>query len=94
MLLIERFVSPMYKRTTNCLTLNETRREMFGKDGKDLITTPLPSGALIDYVRRASCRAGHMWSQASNLSQLLPYLENWGWSQLPEVSVAIKKILT
>ena len=43
--LIERFTCLMYKRTTNAVSVNEARREMFVKDNRDLETIPPTSAA-------------------------------------------------
>ena len=44
--IIELFIALMYKRTITAITVYETRREMFMKDGRDLETIPPTSAAL------------------------------------------------
>ena len=59
--LIERFTYVMYKRTTNCLTVDETRREMFVEDGNDLSSIPPTSSALREHTKRVAYVAGRVW---------------------------------
>ena len=48
--MIERFTALMYKRTTNATSVDEVRREMFVKDGRDLETIPPTSAALLQHI--------------------------------------------
>jgi len=101
---IERFVALMYKRTTNCLTVNEARRELFVKDGRDLNYIPPTAAALFQHVLRASFVAGHVWHQSLVSRPVLPKLEDWGWklnngmpvphwTELPEASSVVRELV-
>ena len=83
--LIERFVAVIYKLTTNCLTVNEARREMFVKDGRDLDSIPPTAAALFQHVLRASFIAGHVWHQSLVPMPVLPNLDDWGWKWNNEI---------
>ena len=56
--IIERFTALMYKRTTSTITMEEVRREIFVKDGRDLETIPSTSPALLERTFRAAYIAG------------------------------------
>ena len=62
--MIERFVALMYKRSPNCDKVNELRREMFVKDGRDIETIPPTTAALKEHVSRAVFIAGYTWFQS------------------------------
>ena len=51
--IIELFVSLMYNWTTNCRKVNETKTEMFTKNGWDLDVIRPISDPLVEHVRRA-----------------------------------------
>ena len=57
--MIERFVAVIYKQTTNCLSVNEARGDMFVKDGKDLENIPPTVTVLFQHILWASFIAGH-----------------------------------
>ena len=56
---IERFTALMYKRTNNAITVDEARREIFVKDGRD-VETIRPTFAAF----RSAYIAGHVWNNA------------------------------
>ena len=48
--MIERYVALMYKRTTTSLSVNEARREMFVKDGRNPENMPPTVAALFQHA--------------------------------------------
>ena len=48
----------MYKRTTNTISVDEVRRELFVKNGRDLEAIPRMSAALLQHTLCASDVAG------------------------------------
>ena len=95
----------MYKRTTNAITVDEARREMFVKDGRDLETIPPISAALLQHTVRAAYIAVHVWNNALVSSPDLPQPNEWGWirtgddgykplwTKLPEASKVIRQLV-
>ena len=102
--MVERYVALMYKRTTNCDKVNEIRREMFVKDGRDIETIPPTSAALIEHVKRAVFIAAYVWFQSLVACPELPSPEEYGWklvdglytphwTELTEASLAVRELI-
>ena len=100
---IERFTVLLYSRTSNALTTDEARRELFCL-GRSVDKIPPTSAALFKHVLRASYIAGYYWSQALVASQNLPSPEDWGWkdetgafipvwTHLPEATAALRDLI-
>ena len=94
----------MYKRTTNAITVEKPRREMFLKDGRDLETIPPTSSGLLEHIFRAAYIAGHVWNNALVSSPDLPQPNEWDWirtgdgykqlwTKLPEASKVIRQLV-
>ena len=77
--MIERYTSLIYKRTTNCCKVNDTRRELFVKEGRDIEMIPPTQAALIEHAKRAAYVAGYVWGQALERYPVIPPAEEWGW---------------
>ena len=101
--IIERFTVLMYNRTSNCLTTNECRKDLFCK-GRSIDSIPPTSAALLKHVLRSSYIAGYIWEQSIIANQVLPDPEDWGWknidgsfiphwSDLPDVTLASKQLI-
>ena len=102
--MIEKFVCLMYKPTTSCESVDDLRRELFTKEGRDLESIPPTSAALFQHTLRAAFVAGHIWRQSLVPVPTYPPVEEWGWkitdkvptplwSTLPEASSAIKELI-
>ena len=76
--IIERFTVLLYNKTSNCLTTNECRKELFCK-GRSIDSIPPTSAALLKHVLRSSFIAGYVWDQSIIANQVLPDPEEWGW---------------
>ena len=75
---IDRFTVLLYSRTSNCLTTNECRRELFCQ-GRSIDNTPTTTtAALWKHTFRSCYVAGHVWAQSMFKDQILPNPENWG----------------
>ena len=63
MIQLERFVVLMYDRTSECLEVNEARKQLFIQKSRTLETIPPTKAALEQHIKRASYQA-RCWSQA------------------------------
>ena len=81
---LERFVVLMYDKTSNCLDVNNCRRNLFVKKGRAMDALPPTSAALLQHSFRAAYQAGHVWRQSLIAQQQLPPPENWGWKKAGE----------
>ena len=61
--LIERYTSLIYKRTTYCFKVNDTRRELFVKEGRDIGIIPPTQASLMEHVKKAAYVAGYVRGQ-------------------------------
>ena len=66
--MISRYTVVMYNRTSNSTNVNEARRTLFIKDGKDLDSIPPTEAALFEHVCRAAYVSGHIWYVTGNIS--------------------------
>ena len=64
--MISRYTVVMYNRTSNSANVNEARRTLFVKDGKDLDSIPPTESALLEHVSRAAYVSGHIWYVTGN----------------------------
>ena len=78
--MLQRFVCLMYNITTNCLNVDQCRRELFTKKGCSMESLPPTSADLYQHALRAAYQAGHVWAQACEKDPVIP-LENWDWSK-------------
>lgn len=76
---IERFIVIMYERASSLVSVNEARRHLFTKKGRDIQAIPPTYAALYQHVRRAVLQGGHCWGQALAVSPTLPSPVDWGW---------------
>ena len=58
--MIERFKALIYKGTTNALTVDKARREIFVKDSRDLETIPSTSAAVFEHTLQVSYIGGYV----------------------------------
>ena len=66
--MISRYTVVMYNRTSNSTNVNEARRTLFIKDGKDLDSIPPTEAALFEHVCRAAYVSGDIWYVTGNIS--------------------------
>ena len=60
---IERFVVLLYSRTSQLLTVNAARKQLFSNRNRKLENLPPSKAALYQHVKRASFQAGYIWGQ-------------------------------
>ena len=78
--LLQRFVILMYDRNSNLESVNEARRELFCKQGRNLENLPPTEDALLLHSKRAIFQAS-IWYIASEENVNLPSPEMFGWKQ-------------
>ena len=77
---LERLVILLYHRTSNCLAVNECRRELFS-NGRSCDNIPPTHTAFLQHVRIAVFIAGHVWAKSLIPMQNLPNFTEWGWKK-------------
>ena len=93
----------VYSQTTNVLTTNECRRELFCH-GRPIDNIPPTGAALLKHVLRSAYIAGYVWGQFMIAHQRLSSPELWGWkyessnyipiwTDLPEASIVIQDLI-
>ena len=78
---IERFVVLLYSRTSQLLTVNAARKQLFSYGNRKLENLPPTRAALYQHVKRASFQAGYIWGQALIANPSLPSPGDWGWKK-------------
>ena len=68
---LKRFVVLMYDRTSECLEVNEARKQLFIQKSRTLETIPPAKAALEQHIKRVSYQA-RCWSQALVQNPQLP----------------------
>ena len=63
MIQLERFVVLLYDRTSECLEVNETRKQLFIQKSRTLEAIPPTKAALEQHIKCSSYQA-RCWSQA------------------------------
>ena len=83
MIQLERFVVLMYDKTSECLEVNETRKQLFIQKSKTRETIPSTKAALEQHIKSASYQA-RCWSQALVQNPQLPSPSDCGWIKKEE----------
>ena len=76
---IERFIVIAYDRTSGHFEVNEARKHLFTKKGRDIQSIPPTQAALHQHMKRALFQGGHCWSHALSAAPNLPSPSDWGW---------------
>ena len=74
---IERFVIPVYDRTSTSTEVNKARKKLFAKTSS-VPRIPLTYAALEQHVKRATYQGGRVWGQALCPDPVLPLPDSWG----------------
>ena len=78
MIQLECFVVLMYDITSECLEVNEAKKQLFTQKSRTLETIPSTKPQLEQHIKRASYQA-RGWSQALVQNLQLPSPSDWGW---------------
>ena len=100
---LETFTVILYDRTSNSVTTNACRRDLFCK-GRSIGNIPPTSAALIKHALRSAYIAGHAWGQSNNPHQDLPSPVEWvwkekdgkyiaDWTDLPDAALGIRDLI-
>ena len=75
---LERFVVLLYDWTSDLLTVNDARKQLFTQQSRSLENIPTTQAALKQHIKRASYQA-HCWNMAIIQIPELPSPAEWGW---------------
>ena len=85
--------------------VNDARKVLFTKKGRELDQIPPTKAALVQYVRRAVYQAAYCWGQMLVSAPQMPSPSGWGWQSsntggwepmwttLPEATAACQELL-
>ena len=79
---IERFVIPLYCRTSTQVDINMARKELLVKKGRPMDDIPPSHDAFLQHLKRAIYQGIHCWGKFLDLEQDLPCPSQWGWRDL------------
>ena len=71
----------LYSRTSQLLTVNAARKQLFSYRNRKLENIPPSRAALYQHVKHASFQAGYIWGQALIANPSLPNPGDWGWKK-------------
>ena len=103
--ILERYVTIMYDRTSTCMKVNDARRDLFTRKGRDIKAIPPTPDALRQHVKRSTYQAGHCWGNSLVPSPPFPCPSEWGWVKvandmcaplwmtIPQVSQSCQELL-
>ena len=78
---LERYIIIMYDLSNTCKEVNEARRDLFTRKGRDIEGIPPTADALRLHTKRCAYQAGHWWGKALVPSHPLPCPSEWAWVQ-------------
>ena len=101
---IERFVVLLYDRTSELVSVDACRKNLFARKGRSMESIPPTRDALIQHTKRACFQAVFVWNQCLKVSPPIPHASNWGWElsngqwnpmwmTLPQASKACSELL-
>ena len=61
------------------MKVNDARRDLFTRKGRDVEAIPPTSDALRQHAKRSTYQAGHCWGNSLVPSPLFPCSSEWGW---------------
>ena len=77
---LERFMVLLYDRTSAKTAVDDARKQLFVKKGRQFDNIPPTRAALLEHSKRAVLQAGYIWGQALTPSPTLPSPQDWGWT--------------
>ena len=69
---LERYIIIMYDLSNTCKEVNEARRDLFTRKGRDIEGIPPTADALHLHTKRCAYQAGHCWGKALVPSHPIP----------------------
>ena len=102
-LALERFTVLLYDRNSEGTSVNEARKVLFTRKGRQMSSLPPTQASLKKHMRRAVLQGGFSWGLATVKYQDLPSPAEWGWecpekwqplwTDLPEAAVSCQELL-
>uniref|UniRef100_UPI00358E90E1 uncharacterized protein isoform X2 n=1 Tax=Myxine glutinosa TaxID=7769 RepID=UPI00358E90E1 len=100
---LERFTVLMYDVTSNLVSVNDARRELFCKKKRSLEKIPPTQDALLQHIKRVVYQGG-IWTTSRQAQPTVPSPEEWGWTMqndhwvpvwmtIPEAAKACKELI-
>jgi len=77
--ILEHYLTIMYDRTSTRMKVNDARRDLFTRKGRDIEAIPPTSDALRQRAKRSTYQAGHCWGNSVVPSPPFPCPSEWGW---------------
>lgn len=62
--ILEHYLTIMYDRTSTRMKVNDARRDLFTRKGRDIEAIPPTSDALRQRAKRSTYQAGHCWGNS------------------------------
>ena len=100
---LEYFTILLYDKTATCTSINEVRKLLFTRKGRQMSALPPTKAALQQHIRRASLQGGHHWGRTTMPYRQMPSPSEWGWTcpeqwrplwtNLPEASASCPELL-
>jgi hypothetical protein len=100
---LEHFTILLYDRSGTSTSINETRKLLFTKKGRQMVNLPPSKAALQQHIRRAALQGGYYWGSVTERNRQLPSPSDWGWknpdkweplwTDLPEASISCQELL-
>jgi hypothetical protein len=63
------------------MTVNEARKQLFSKKGRQMQDLPPSQAALLQHAKRATFQSGYCWHMALQAQQKSPCPSEWGWTE-------------
>lgn len=76
---IEQFTIAMYDRTSTTSCIDNCRKLLFTRKGRQMTSLPPTKDALLQHLKRATYQGGHDWGTATTPFRQLPSPGDWGW---------------
>ena len=76
---LKRYVTIMCDRTSTCMNVNNARRDLFTRKGRDIEAIPPTSDALRQHTKGSTYQAGYCWGNSLVPSPPSPCPSEWGW---------------
>ena len=90
---LEHFVVLLYDRTSECISVNDARHDLFARGNRQIENIPPTKASLHQHILRAVYVSSYIWGQSLQKQPNIPSPANWGW-QKDEAGKAWRPIWT
>ena len=102
MSVLERFVVLLYDKTSDQVSVNDARKQLFTQKSRSMENKPPTKGSIVQHIKHASYQA-NCWNRALCLDPCLPSPIDWEWQKddagwqplwtnLPEASESCREL--